>query len=158
MQRVDLNAETAAMGFSYRAAALIVQDGKLLVARHVDYDCYYTIGGGVLLHETSGEAAVREALEETGHLFEIDRLAFVNERFYMQRGRRRHELAFYYLMKPPVHLQIAEGAYTDQGRAETLHWLPIDGLSEVNLVPDFLKARLPKLGSAMEHVITRECE
>ena len=41
MQRVDLNAETAAMGFSYRAAALIVQDGKLLVARHVDYDCYY---------------------------------------------------------------------------------------------------------------------
>ena len=156
MQRVEINAGELAGRFSYRAGALIIQDGHLLVARHVDCDCYYTVGGGVLLNESSCEAAVREAREENGHLFEIERLAYINERFYMHRGTSRHELAFYYLMKPLERLQIQDGAFSDQGRSETLHWLPVDGLSEFELVPVFLKDRVPKLGTAAEHIITNE--
>lgn len=37
--------------FSLRAAALIIHDKKLLVAKSQDYDCYYTVGGGIRQNE-----------------------------------------------------------------------------------------------------------
>ncbi len=156
MQRLDHNMETSVGKFSYRSAALIVKDRRLLVAKHVDHDCYYTIGGGINFNESSSEAAVREALEETGYVFEIDRLAYVHERFFVHHNRRQHEVAFYYLMKPLDGLEIKDGSFSDQGFDETLHWLCIDELPKTNLVPEFLRTRLQKTGNAIEHLITRE--
>jgi len=50
----------------YRAAALIVKDNKLLVAKNAQHPLYYTIGGAVEINETSQEAAIREVYEELG--------------------------------------------------------------------------------------------
>ena len=52
--------------FSLRAAALIIHDNKLLAAKSQDYDCYYTVGGGIRQNESSAMAVLRECFEETG--------------------------------------------------------------------------------------------
>ena len=147
--------KTIPHAFRYRAAALIVKDGKLLVEKHVDYPVYYTVGGGVELGESSEEAVLREIWEETGLRLEIDRLAFVNERFLTVDGHDCHEVVFYYRMKP-AEFDIAEGSFTDQGEKESLHWLPLDCLDKFNLVPAFLKTKLRASQGGIEHMITRE--
>ena len=45
----------------YRAAAIIIEEGCVLMAYSPQDNYYYSIGGGVHLGETSREAAAREA-------------------------------------------------------------------------------------------------
>lgn len=79
---MDVGYQNPSGNFSLRAAALIIHDGKLLLAKSDDYDCYYTVGGGIQQNETSSNAVIRECYEETGFHYEIDRLVFIQERFF----------------------------------------------------------------------------
>lgn len=136
-----------------RAAALIIKDNKLLVAKSADYDCYYTVGGGIEINETSEEAVVREVREETGYSLEVDCLAFVQERFLVVDKQRYHEIAFYYLMKDSADINISGSSLTDQSQ-ESLHWLPIRDLHKINIVPEFLKTKSLDNITGVEHVIS----
>lgn len=156
MEKVDFKVNTSSGDFSYRAAALIIKDKKLLAARHINHDCYYTVGGRVQLNETSFEAIVRELFEETGFIFEVDRLAFVQERFFKHDEKNHHEIVFFYIMKYNDNIIIKDGSYTDQGKDETLHWLPIENLNKINIVPEFLKTDLSKINENIIHIISKE--
>lgn len=156
MEKLDFQVDTIKGGFSYRVAALIINNNKLLLAKHIDHPCYYTIGGRVKLNETSAEAVVREALEETSINFEIDKLAFVQERFFNVCGKSHHEIVFFYLMKFTDGIAILDGTYTDQGEKETLHWLAIDELEHKNIVPNFLKTNVAKIDDKIMHIISKE--
>lgn len=135
---------------------MIIKDDKLLVAKHKNNPCYYTVGGVVKINETSEEAVVREVFEETGVSIEIDRLVFIQERFFEFSGENHHEVVFFYLMKYRTDVNILENAYTDQGENETLHWLPIGKLKQFNIVPDFLKYNLSNNINDITHIITKE--
>lgn len=52
--------------FRYRAAAIIVENGCVLLAGNSKVDYLYSVGGGVHMGETAQEAVVREVFEETG--------------------------------------------------------------------------------------------
>jgi 8-oxo-dGTP pyrophosphatase MutT (NUDIX family) len=138
-----------------RAAALIIKDNKLLAAKNSDYDCYYTVGGGIKINETSEEAVIREVYEETGYRLKIERLAFVQERFLEVDKQPYHEIAFFYLMKDSSDINISNNSFTDQQK-ETLHWLPLNDLSKINLVPGFLKTKSFENIKATEHIISKE--
>ena len=125
------------------------------MAKNTNYDPYYTIGGGVHMGESAEAAAVREAQEETGCDYEIERLLYVQERFFEFAGVQNHEIIFYYLMKE-IHSGIPEGIQGDH-QTETLHWLPLESLSQYNIVPKFLKTALHTMPITVEHIITREC-
>ncbi len=107
------------------------------------------------LNETSIEAVVRETFEETGFNFEINKLVFIQERFLKYNGKNHHEIVFFYLMKYN-NINIIDGTYTDQGEKETLHWLSIDELKQINIVPDFLKNNLSNISENIIHIISRE--
>lgn len=53
MKEQDLAFNTNQGSFTYRVAAIIIKDNKLLMAKHEDYPCYYTVGGKVRINETS---------------------------------------------------------------------------------------------------------
>lgn len=138
-----------------RAAALIIKNNKFLAAKSMDYDCYYTVGGGININESSEEAVVREVYEETGYRLEIERLAFVQERFLKVDKRQYHEVVFFYLMQNSFDMNILDNSFTDQ-KKETLHWLPLNDLNKINLVPKFLKTKSFDNLKDIEHIISKE--
>ena len=143
--------------FCCRAAALIIQDKKLLVVEDSINlpGFYYAIGGAINAHETSEEAVTREVYKETGARLDVERLGFVNEEFFIIGGKKFHQISFYYLMKIEQPLDIFAGRPTDQ-KGESLHWLPLNDLRNYNLVPRFLQSRRLEDLTVAEHIITKE--
>lgn len=140
--------------FSLRAAALITDGGRILLAKSDQYDCYYTVGGGVSQNETTAEAILRECYEETGHRFEIDRLVYVQERFYSVEQVPHHEVTFFYLMKKNQQ-RIPDGKTTDQNN-EHLYWIPIAEAATSNIVPAFLRKGVQNIPTEITHVVSCE--
>lgn len=146
--------------FSYRVGAIIIEDGKVLLATNDSVEYYYSIGGGVHFGETSREAVLREVKEETGVDYEIDRLAFVHENFFVEqcglnKGKRFHELSLYYLMKSRGATDIDSDSYCADGK-EYLEWVPIDKLKDYKVFPVFYADKLTDVPHEVQALITRE--
>lgn len=156
MNNDDLSVNTEHGNFTYRVAAIIINDNKLLLVKHEDHPCYYTVGGRVKINETSEDAVVREAYEETGVRFEIDKLAFIQERFLEINSTKHHEIVFFYLLQNVSEMIVLENTYTDQGSKETLHWFSLSDLDKHHIVPKFIKTRLLKGISGIEHIISKD--
>ena len=146
--------------FRYRAAAVILKDGRVLMACNEADPYYYSVGGAVRAGETAEEAVVREVLEETGTRMEVDRLAFVHENFFEGSagltGLRCHEVALYFLMKVPEGFEPKGGSLSMHGAAEHMEWLPLDRFSSFRAYPEFFAAELPRLGPGIRHIVSRE--
>lgn len=151
---MDIAMKTPDGDFTLRAAALIINNNQLLAVKHNNFDCFYTIGGGINLNETSADAVIREVCEETGYHFSVDRLVFIQERFYNISNAHHHEVVFFYLMKS-TDVQIENETCTDQ-QEEKLYWLSINELQNTNLVPEFLKTALTNIPEEVIHIISKE--
>lgn len=142
--------------FRYRAAAIIIEDGCVLMAKSERDPYYYSVGGGVHLHETAEDAVQREVLEETGAEYQVERLAFVHENFFKGPGNEdSHEISLYFLMKPRGTQKLHDSGFT-QGYREHMCWLPMERLNEYEAYPTFFKDKLKHLSSSVEHIVTRE--
>lgn len=77
-----------------RACGALIQDGHILMVRHVEPTrAYWTLpGGGLEAGETPAEAAVREVWEETGLRVQAIRLLW--EGIYGHGGRTSPEYCF----------------------------------------------------------------
>jgi len=154
---VELRLKRDFDSFVYRASALIIHNGKLLMVASEELpNAFYTVGGAVNIHETAEEAIVREIYEEIGVRLEVERLAFIHELFVILNGKKYHQITFLFLMKSEPSLDIAEGSFTDQPPTETLHWLPMHDLQRYNIFPTFLKDRRLDSITALEHIVTKE--
>lgn len=145
--------------FRYRSAAIIIEDGSVLFASNEKENYYYSIGGGVHMGESAEDAVKREVLEETGVKYEVDRLAFIHENFFMGdgnlAGKKCHEICFYFLMKFKGTRKLNSNSYSD-GVKETMHWLPINQLSNYLAYPTFFRDRLTNLPNEIQHIVTYE--
>ena len=146
--------------FRYRAAAIIVEDGCVLLAGNEIEDYLYSIGGAVHMGETAEDAVKRETLEETGVSYEVDHLAVVHENFFTEntgalKGLECHEIALYFIMKSRGSKVLRSNSYT-MGVRETMHWIPIEKLDEYKAFPTFMKEYLQSEHSGIEHIITDE--
>ena len=151
---MDIGYENPNMKFSLRSAALIFKNDRALLVKSDYHHCFYTVGGGIQENETSESAVIRECYEETGYHFEIDRLVFVEERFFTVENICHREIVFFYLMKE-ADIQIASGASTDQNN-EHLYWIPLERLKHIDLVPKFLKTSLGNIPSDITHILSYE--
>ena len=115
------------------------------------YDCFYIVGGGIHEDESSAKVVVRELYEETGYRFEIERLIFIQERFFKVGNIRHHEVVFFYLMKE-ADIKPQNGINTDQLN-EKLYWIPIEKLKKINLVPAFLKTAVKNIPNEITNLI-----
>ena len=145
--------------FRYRAAAIIIEDGHVLFVKNQVDPYYYSVGGGVHLGEKAEDAVKREVLEETGVVYEVDRLAFIHENFFegsgTLEGLKCHEISFYFLMKSRGTKELASNSYS-QGVQEFMHWLPINKLKDYVAYPTFFADKLLNLSENVEHIVTCE--
>ena len=145
--------------FRYRAAAIIVEDGCVLLVGNPSEDYLYSVGGGVHMNEKSEDAVIREVFEECGVRYEIDRLAVIHENFWdgngtYDKGLSCHEITFYYLMKPRGTRELSSNSYTRFADKESMNWIPIGDLDKYKHFPLFLKDYLTGEHSEIMHIVT----
>ena len=154
---MDLTFKTEQGRFNYRVGAVIINDGKILMAKS-DGSPYYSVGGRVQFGETAEQAVLREIYEETGVNAEIDRPLFVHENFFVaqETGEFFHEISLYFLIKqnPAFTQKLQCNSYTDRGTKEKLYWLDINKLGNLNAKPDFFATELKSLPSSIKFMFT----
>ena len=127
--------------FTYRVAAVVVRDGKILFERDPKRDLLFLPGGRVELLEAAEDAVARELHEELGAQVLVDRLLWVVENFFALDAERVHELGLYYLCRVRGELLRFES-----GR--TFEWHKLEALPALDIRPAFLKTELTNLPAA----------
>jgi len=155
----DISLEVDRGVFIHKVGAIIINDNNVLMVKNDGFPYYYTIGGRVKFGETSTDAVLRETLEETNVAFEIDRLAFIHENFFVadfMENKFCHEIGLYYIMKKSNELDnlLCNSAF--KGFKEHLHWLPINKLSNYPIFPEFYKIELQNLKEEVVHFVTKD--
>jgi len=118
------------------------------------------VGGAVQLGETAEMAAEREAFEETGINYKVDRLAFVHENFFKgdwggAKKKDCHEIALYFLMKPKGIKIFDHECLTAGDIKQTVTWLPIEKLNNYELYPHFFKDKLLTMSDIIQHIVRK---
>lgn len=121
------------------AGALIEQDRRLLLVRHVlpgKYDFWVAPGGGVQAEESLEQAAAREVREETGLEVRVGQLAYIEE---FHSPHTRH-VKFWFLA------EVLGGSLSvDRAEARVEHivetaWLGQAEFAQRQVFPPFLAA------------------
>lgn len=81
--------------FSFRAAGILIHDGKILLQKPKGDD-YALIGGHVSAFETASETLVREYKEEIHADVEVKEMIAVGEIFFPWGERSCHQIGLYY--------------------------------------------------------------
>lgn len=158
---MDLTFKTPEGNFNHRAVGIFVHDGKVLTMRDEKLSYAYLPGGRISLHESSESAIRREMREELGTEAEIDRLLWIVESYFTEKnsGKRFHEVAFYYLMRPSDELLALGGTFErwENGRHHFIfRWVPFEELQQTDFQPALLKGRFADLPEHIEHLVMTE--
>ena len=151
MTQQDFRTTVGDTVFGVRAAALILQNGKLLVTK--DKGKYYTIGGAIQVNESTEDAVVREVKEELGVKAQAGQPAFVVENRFEQDGVSYHNIEFHYLVDL---LEEAPLTMQEDEKMQPCEWIDLDRLEGINLVPAFLKTALPEWNGQLRHIHLEE--
>lgn len=155
----DLCVKTEDGILNIRVGAIIMKDGKFLMAGNDRFDHLYSVGGRVRFGETAEEAVVREVYEETGVKMEIDRLGFVQECFFpgdteFKKGNIVHEISFFFYMKVPKDFEPVCYSFTEDGNPEFLKWITTD--EPQIFYPEFFRTELLNPSDSIKHFVTRD--
>ena len=148
--------------FNYRVAAVIVDDGHVLVCDEDDDDYSMLPGGRVELGEPSKVSLEREIAEEIGLPGAVGELLLTSESFYRREGEHFHELGFFYRVTLPDDARPNGHSpwrvTRDEGSEHRFHWVPLDGdgMERFNLKPNWLCEVLPRLPDQLTHVVYDE--
>lgn len=150
--------------FVYRAAAIIIENGKVLLNQlGPDRDFWFTPGGRVELLETSEESLRREMLEELGEAVEVERLLWIEERFFTHGGFDIHAVVMYYRVHlpadSPLHDQDAVHHFLeDSGTPCLCEWHDLNKLVNIVLYPEFIRDAIRTLPDSPRHIVFRETQ
>lgn len=127
-------------GFGYRAAALIVRGGRLLLQSPTGVDEYAVPGGQVMFGETAAQAIERELTEEIGVKAAVGEFLAVGELFFPVGERTIHQLFLQFAATLPDDAltdDVTPGLELgrDGGPKLRFEWVGIDRLREIPLYP-----------------------
>lgn len=146
--------------FEPRVAAVFSWRDHVLLQQAIDGDLWALPGGRLLPLELSAEAIVRTMRWEIGQSVVVGRLLWVMELVTEIGGRPFHQLGFYYAADlpagSPFHDLGRDHAGVERGHPLVLRWFPIHVLTDVPLVPDFLRLALHDLPSKPRHIVQRD--
>lgn len=151
---MDIAFKSPEGAFNYRAAAIIVHDGQILILQDEGIPHDYLPGGRVHLGETAEAALTRELREELDIEVPRHRLVFMAESFFTLMGTRYHEMCLYYLMEAPPELLVRNERFTRVEGSEIHHfrWVDFAELANLSFFPVFLKERIFSLPDSPEFI------
>ncbi|SHE46273.1 ADP-ribose pyrophosphatase YjhB, NUDIX family [Seinonella peptonophila] len=145
--------------FNYRVAAILIHQQKVLLHRFIDWETWLLPGGRCEWFEPSTKTVIREMEEELGIEVKINRLCYIVENFFLDKGTNFHELCFYYLVQPvnwnPI-LDQTRFTIEENDSKFLFEWIPLDELKDAPLYPAFLRTSIHHLPKQVEHRIEYE--
>ena len=140
-----------------RVGAIIMNNGKVLMAGNERCSYLYSVGGRVQFGETAEEAVVREVYEETGVRLEVDRLGFVHENFFRsdapdKDGQLMYEISFFFYMKTLENFSPVCNSFTENNDREYLAWVAPD--DSRRFYPEFFRTELIAPVEHVKHFVT----
>ncbi len=114
-----------------RAAVILEQDGKILLAKHKrgNFEYWVIPGGTVEEGETVRSAGIREIREETGLTIEILKLAFVSE--VIDESGKKHIIDFFF-KGSIIAGELKKG---NDRRLEEIKFVPLSELDRLKFYP-----------------------
>ena len=159
--KIDMSVPCGMEGIiNLRVGAVILKDGKFLMAGNRRDDYLYSVGGRIKFGETAEEAVIREVYEETGVGLEIERLGFVHENYFMgeapeqMKEKTVYELCFYFYMRVPDDFSPVSTGETSDGIGEYLKWVTAD--EKQTIYPDFFLRELLHPEPGVKHFVSDE--
>lgn len=157
---MDITFRTDGARFNLRAAAVIVNENRVLAMSDERSPYFYLPGGKIALGETAEEAALRELREELGIEAKVVRPLYIAQSFFTEEGSGEnfHEICFYILIDCSDTDLISRGeSFIIKERHHTLEfkWLNVDSLEEAYFYPTFLRKRLKELPEGVEMITER---
>ncbi|MBQ6844314.1 MAG: NUDIX domain-containing protein [Agathobacter sp.] len=142
-----------------RVGAIIMKDGKFLMAGNERFEHLYSVGGRIKFGETAEEAVIREVFEETGVKMEIDRLGFIHENFFLgdegvKLNHIIYEISFFFYMKVPEDFEPVCMSFTEEQDKEFLEWISAE--DERTYYPEFFRTELAEPVDYVKHFVTKE--
>jgi len=146
-------------GFHLRAAAVILEDGHVLLHRLKGELVWALPGGRVEPGEPAALAVVREMREETDESLGCGDLLFVVENFFEHNGTPQHEIGLYFRSTLPAESRMHDKAVshmgTEESKALEFRWFKLVELEGINLHPAFLRRALAQQSPTVRHVVQK---
>lgn len=154
-----ISVDIAGHRFQLRAAAVVVDDGRVLLHR-LEGDTYWALPGGrVEPGEDARATLVREMAEELSESVECTELLYVVENFFVHEGKPNHEIGLYFRAQ-----LVPASALLDKSRSHVgiegskrleFRWFSTASLGEVDLRPSFLRESLAGPSPGFQHIVQR---
>jgi ADP-ribose pyrophosphatase YjhB (NUDIX family) len=109
-------------------AAVFDADGRILMVRETSDGGWTPPGGWADIGQTLGEGAVREVVEESGYVVEVDRLLGIYD-----RERWGHPPMPWWTLKAVVACRLVGGTATLSAETDGVDWFAADELPELSL-------------------------
>lgn len=157
---MDITFKTDGARFNLRAAAVIMNENRVLAMSDERSPYFYLPGGKIALGETAEEAALRELREELGIEAKVVRPLYIAQSFFTEEGSGEnfHEICFYILIDCSDTDLISRGdSFIIKERHHTLEfkWLDVADLENEYFYPTFLRGRMKKLPQSVEMITER---
>ncbi len=158
----DLTIQTEDGIVNIRVGAIILRDGKFLMAGNKNSSRLWSVGGRIRFGESAREAVEREVWEETGVRMQADRLGFIHENFFKINTQPVYEIEYLFYMQVPPDFEPAmrpteagteAGGRENDGQEEFLAWVSPD--DDRLFYPEFFRTELLHPVREVKHMVTR---
>lgn len=126
----------------YKAAAVIIQDRKLLVSRSKGKDTFVAPGGKLEKDEAPKQALVRELREEQGVEVAEENLAYFGTFYAVAAGHEQEQL---HLQMEVYVVNAYKGELQPQAEIEENRWVDSQSASSIDLGSIFAHEVVPQL-------------
>jgi 8-oxo-dGTP pyrophosphatase MutT (NUDIX family) len=144
--------------FHFRAAAIALERGHLLLHK-LEGDTFWALPGGrVEAGEEASQTIVREFQEELNILVTCNDLLGVGENFFEYGGEPHHDLGLYFSVSLPEDSEIGKTGKIHIGieghRRLVFKWFPLPELRDIDFRPAALRNSLAS-GKIPKHFVQR---
>ncbi|WP_127532171.1 NUDIX hydrolase [Paenibacillus kobensis] len=145
--------------FQYRAASILIHNGRILLQRTESNERWYIPGGRVEYNETAEQTVERELGEEFGVTSVSKQLVWIVENFVQFPDRNVHEIGMFFVVRlaegHPLYEQEGDFDGTEEGFVN--RWIPLEKLDGCTVVPEFVVPELRGLNmsAGIKSIISR---